>query len=84
MENLKKIISLGEDSYTQFKVNIANTDKLNEEFYNSTQIKNLSGFKNLTGLISCTNHTFLMINIILKFLTEILNKTHNRHCSRIT
>jgi predicted HTH transcriptional regulator len=31
MENLKKRIFLGEDSYTQFKVNITNTDKLAEE-----------------------------------------------------
>ena len=31
MENLKKRIYLGEDSYTQFKVNITNSDKLAEE-----------------------------------------------------
>jgi len=31
MEDLKKRISLGEDSYTQFKVNITNSDKLSEE-----------------------------------------------------
>ncbi len=31
MEDLKKRISLGEDSYTQFKVNITNSEKLAEE-----------------------------------------------------
>ncbi|WP_069469977.1 RNA-binding domain-containing protein [Candidatus Marithrix sp. Canyon 246] len=31
MENLKKRIYLGEDSYTQFKVNITNSEKLAEE-----------------------------------------------------
>lgn len=31
MEDLKQRISLGEDSYTQFKVNITNSDKLAEE-----------------------------------------------------
>ncbi len=68
MKDLQKRISLGEDSYTQFKVNITNSDKLAEEFVAFSNAKGgwlIIGVDDGGNIVGLNDHDIRRLNQLI-------------------
>jgi ATP-dependent DNA helicase RecG len=68
MKDLQKIISLGEDSYTQFKVNITNSDKLAEECVAFSNAKGgwlIIGVDDSGNIVGLNDHDIRRLNQLI-------------------